>query len=127
MKSVPYVAEIVHENRDLIRNLETSHFKALLGGNLDDQYMESCRRTVEQEAAIGLDARMRSSAGNFVLRVALKALVRKHRLSPAKLADYTMVISQVIAFDVSNAMTLHREAEARALQTRRKAIDEGIA
>ena len=43
-----------------------AHFKALLGGNLDHRYAESCRHTVEREAAIGLDARIRSSSGNFV-------------------------------------------------------------
>ena len=126
-KNVPHVAEIVIQNRDLIRKLEAAHFETLLGGNLDDQYVESCRKTVEQEAAIGLDARMRSSAGNFVLRAALKALVSKHRFSPTKIADCAMIISQVIAFDVSNAMTLHRDADATATQTRRKAIEESIA
>ena len=126
-KNVPHVAEIVIQNRDLIRKLEAAHFEILLGGNLDNQYVESCRKTVEQEAAIGLDARMRSSAGNFVLRAALKALVSKYRFSPTKIADCAMVISQVIAFDVSNAMTLHRDADETATQTRRKAIEESIA
>ena len=126
MKIVPGVAQIVAQNGELIRKLEASHFAALFGGNLDDRYIESCRNTVEQEAAIGLDARMRSSAGNFLLRAALRALGRKYRFWPGKLADCTMVISQVIGFDVSNAMTLHREAEAKAYQTRRKAIDGAI-
>jgi methyl-accepting chemotaxis protein len=126
MKTLPGLADIVARNGALIRKLEASHFAALLGGNLDERYMESCRATVEQEAAIGLDARMRSSAGNFLLRAALKAVKRKYRFSAARLGDYAMVISQVIAFDISNAMTLHRDAETRAFATRRTAIDEAI-
>jgi len=127
MKSLPHVADVVIERSDLIRKLEASHFAALLGGSLDQRYVESCRRTVEQEAAIGLDARMRSSAGNFVLRAALEALARRRRFSSRKLVECGMVVSQVIAFDVSNAMTLHRDAEEKATATRRRAIDEAIA
>jgi methyl-accepting chemotaxis protein len=126
-KYVPQVDEIVRQNWDSIRELELTHFQALFGGALDERYMASCRRTVEQEAAMGLDARMRSTTGNFVLKAALKVLARKYRFSPTNLADSTMVVSRLIAFDVSNAMTLHRDAEARALETRRQAIDEAIA
>jgi methyl-accepting chemotaxis protein len=127
MENMPGVAEIVVQNRELIRRLEATHFAALLGGNLDDQYIASCRKTVQHEAAIGLDARMRSTAGNFVLKTSLKELARKYRFSPTKLADCSMLVSQVIGFDVANAMTLHREADAETIQTRRKAIDEAIA
>jgi methyl-accepting chemotaxis protein len=98
-----------------------------LGGSLDDQYVELCRTTVEQEAAIGLDGRMRSSAGNFVLRAAVRALARKHRFSSRHLVECTLVLSQVIAFDVSNAMTLHMEASEKRVQARRQVIDEAIA
>jgi hypothetical protein len=99
----------------------------LLGGNLDHRYAESCRHTVEQEAQIGLDARIRSSAGNTVLRGALDALARAHRFSAGKLAERAKVVSQVISFDVANAMTLHRQAAERAAHTRRDAIDAAIA
>jgi len=99
----------------------------LLGGDLDRRYAESCRRTVEREAEIGLDARIRSSAGNTVLRGALDALARAHRFSPANLAERAKVVSQVISFDVANAMTLHRQAAERAAHSRRDAIDAAIA
>ena len=111
----------------LNQETQIAHFESLLNGNLDSKYLESCRNTMQQEAAIGLDGRMRSSSGNFVLRAAIKALADKYRFRPSKLADYSMVISQVLAFDVSNAMTLHRDAAEQALQTRRKDIDESIA
>jgi len=124
---LPHIATIVAKHRDLIKNLELAHFKTLLGGRLDHVYAESCRQTVEQEAAIGLDGRMRSSAGNFVLRAALDALARKHRFSAATLASHGKVVSQVIAFDVANAMSLHREAAEKATEARRKTIDQAIA
>src|SRR5262249_49290323 len=78
------------------------------------------------EKTIGLDARFRMTAGNFVLRAVLDTLTHKYRFSTRKLTDYVKVISEVIAFDVANAMTLHREATERAAQQRRAAIDEAI-
>jgi methyl-accepting chemotaxis protein len=123
---MPMMAGLVAKNRELIKSLEVSHLEALLGGGLDDRYVESSRFTVEQEAAIGLDARMRSSAGNFVFRAALLALARKHWFSPRRLVDRAIVISQVIALDVSNAMTLHRQRAEKASAARRKAIDAAI-
>ena len=124
--NLPFISEVVDQHRDLIKKLESEHFEALLNGTLDSKYLESCQNTVQQEAAIGLDGRMRSTSGNFVLRAAMKAFARKYRYRPSKLADYSMAISQVLAFDVSNAMTLHRDAAEQALQTRRKTIDESI-
>jgi methyl-accepting chemotaxis protein len=121
------ISQIVAENRERIKKLEITHMEALLNGELDERYIESCRKTVEQEAALGVDARFRSSAGNCVLRSAVEALVRKYRFSPAKLAESINLVSQVIAFDVGNAMTLHREASETATELRRKEIDEAIA
>jgi methyl-accepting chemotaxis protein len=124
---MPIMAPVVAKHRSLIKRLETAHFQALLGGALDTRYVESCRHTVEQETAIGIDGRMRSSAGNFVFRAALMGLARKYWYSPRRLADRAIVVSQVIALDVSNAMTLHRQFAERAAAARRQAIDAAIA
>jgi methyl-accepting chemotaxis protein len=123
---LPRIGDIVRQNREVVRKLETAHFQALLGGKLDERYAESCRRTVEQEAALGFDARIRSTAGSYVLKSAFTSLAAKHRFSSARVVERGTIVSQVISFDVANAMTLHRQAaEAAALQ-RRKAIDEAI-
>jgi hypothetical protein len=105
---LPRVGEIVAQNAELYKKLEAAHFRALLGGKLDGAYAESCRHTVLEEAAIGLDARVRSTAGSYVLKAALDALARKYWFSAAKVAARGRVISQAISFDVANAMTLHR-------------------
>jgi methyl-accepting chemotaxis protein len=124
---LPHIAPIVARNKDLLKRLELSHFEALLGGRLDSDYAESCRRTVEQEAAIGLDSRMRSNAGNYVFRAALAAIARKHRFSSRKAMERAMAVSQFIALDVTNAMALHREAADAAAAARRQVIDAAIA
>jgi methyl-accepting chemotaxis protein len=126
-KFLPHIAPIVARNKDLLKQLELSHFTALLGGRLDSDYAESCRRTVEQEAAIGLDSRMRSNAGNYVFRAAVKAIARQHWLSSRRALERTMALSQFISLDVTNAMALHREAADQATAARRTVIDAAIA
>jgi methyl-accepting chemotaxis protein len=123
---MPKIGAIIVQHRDLIKQLELSHLEALLNGELDDTYFESCQKTVGQEAALGFDARLRSTAGNYVLRAALDALAREYWYSPAKLAASAKLVSQVLAFDVANAITLHREAAEKAADVRRKTIDEAI-
>ena len=124
---LPLRSSVVVEHRDLIKKLEMSHLEALLSGGLDTHYFESCRKTMEQEAALGFDARLRSTAGNYVLRAALGALARTHKFSRAKLVKDVELVSQVIAFDVANAMTLHRQAAEANAHKRRLAIDAAIA
>ncbi len=126
-EGLPLISGIVKQNRDLLKKLEASHIEALLNGDLDTKYFESCRRTVQQEAALGLDARFRSTAGNYLLRATLDALAQKHRFSRRKLVEGTKLVSQVVAFDVANAMTLHREAAEAKAHSRREAIDAAIA
>jgi hypothetical protein len=121
------VGPIVAPHRDFIKQLELSHLETLLNGELDHAYFESCIKTVGEEAALGFDARLRSTAGNYVLRAALDALARKYWYSPAKLAAGAKLVSQVLAFDVANAMTLHREAAEKAADVRRQTIDAAIA
>ncbi len=123
---MPRLSEMIVRHRPLIKKLELSHFESLLNGTLDDRYIASCRKTVEEEAAIGFDGRVRCSAGNLVLRAVLDALARKHRLSTGKLAERSKVASQFIAFDVANAMSLHRTAAEQATEMRRTAIDGAI-
>lgn len=125
--NLPALAAVVAQHRALIKTLELAHLEALMNGNLGADYFESCRRTVEQETELGFDARLRSTAGNYVLREAMDALARKHPFSRAAVIENTKLISQIIAFDVANAMTLHREAAEKAGERRRKEIDEAIA
>jgi methyl-accepting chemotaxis protein len=126
-KNLPHVAATIAQNKNLIKKLELAHFATLLGGKLDEHCAESCRETVRQEAAIGLDARIRSAAGNFVLRAALDALARRRRFSAAWVAERAKIVSQVISFDISSAMTLHRQAAEQARAAQRGAIDDAIA
>jgi methyl-accepting chemotaxis protein len=124
---LPNLGTVVEQNRDILRTLEAAHFRALLSGKLDRDYMESCRRTVEAEAKLGFDARIRSTAGSYLLQGAFKALSRRYRFSAAKVAERAIAVSQFISFDIANAMTLHRQRADAAAVTRRTTIDGAIA
>jgi methyl-accepting chemotaxis protein len=120
-------AKIVGEQRDAIKRFELAHFQILLGGRFDEHYAESCKQTVKLETAAGLDARVRCNFGNCVLRSLLETLARSRPFTSKKLVKSVRVASQVICFDIANAMTLHRDAAMRAAQARRAAIDVAIA
>jgi methyl-accepting chemotaxis protein len=125
-QNLPQLRDSIVAHRDLIKRLERSHLEILFAGNLDQRYVESCRKTVQEEKDIGFDARFRSTAGNLVLRMATSALAEKYWYSAAKLAACANVVSQFIAFDVSNAMSLHRAAAEAAAGVRRETIDGAI-
>src|SRR3984957_492954 len=127
VRVLPRISEMVAQNVEFFKRLQLAHFRALLGGKLDRDYAESCRHTVHQEAAMGMDGRIHSTAGSYILKAALEALARKYRFSAATVVAYGTVISKVIAFDVSNAMTLHRQTAEEFMAARRTAIDEAIA
>jgi methyl-accepting chemotaxis protein len=127
VRVLPRVGKTVAENTGFFRKLQLDHFRALLGGKLDRDYAEACRHTVHQEAAMGMDGRIRSTAGSYVLKAAMEALGRKYRFSSSKVVVCSVVLSKVISFDVSNGMTLHRQAAEEAAVQRRGVIDEAIA
>jgi methyl-accepting chemotaxis protein len=124
---LPHLCDVIRDHGHVIKKLEMAHLEALLNGDVDARYFESCRRTVEHEGKFGIDARFRSTAGNYLLRGAMDALARKYWYSRSKLVDTTKLVSKVIAFDVANAMTLHREAAEIKAQKRRQTIDAAIA
>jgi methyl-accepting chemotaxis protein len=124
--NVPRVANLYREQHELVRRLELSHFRALLGGRFDEHYFDSCRKTVEQEAAIGFDVRGRIHAAQVVFRTAVDVLARKHRFSAPAAARRVKLLSQVIAVDLATALTLWAIADGQAEEARRAAIDEAI-
>ena len=77
-RKLPHLRESIEQHGPVIKKLEMAHLEALLHGDVDERYFESCRRTVEQEATYGIDARFRSMAGNYLLRGAMDALSRKY-------------------------------------------------
>lgn len=127
LASLPGVAQVVQEHRQAIGQLEILHLRALVSGDIGESYFGSCRTTVAQETALGLDASFRSILGNYLLKAAVDVVARTYRFSPGRYTKYTKSISQVIAFDVANATALHRESAEHRRRNRRAKIDAAIA
>ena len=123
---LPHTGVIFSTHRDLIRKMEVAQFQSLMSGTFDNSYIDSCRRTVEQYATLGIEGRARISVGTCVLRRALDVLARKHRFSTATAARRRDIVLQAIMFDIAMTTTLHLEAAATANEVRRKAIAEAI-
>src|SRR4051812_6643291 len=99
------VAEIYQRHAGDIRRIESAQFRALLTANFDAGYLDTCRRTIEQESALGFEGRARVNCGAAVLRCAITVLAHKHRFSSTKLAERTRVLSQAIFFDNATTST----------------------
>jgi methyl-accepting chemotaxis protein len=120
------VAERYRRHGDDIRRIEMIQYRALLSADFDARYLETCHRTTDQETALGFEGRARINCGAAVLRRAIDAFTRKHRLSPAAIATRTRVLSQAIFFDIATTSTYYLQWLAKAAIDRRKAIDGAI-
>jgi methyl-accepting chemotaxis protein len=124
--NLPKVAATYARHSGEIKRIELAQFRAMLRAEFSPEYLEQCRRTVEEETALGFEGRARINAGAAVFRVAVAALLEKHRFSPAALAERVRVLSQAIFFDIANTSTIFLQRAEQANSMRRKEIDEAI-
>jgi methyl-accepting chemotaxis protein len=124
--NLPKVAAVYAKHPGHIKRIEITQFRAMLQAEFGAHYLECCRKTVEEETALGFEGRARINAGAAVFRVAIAALAAKHRFSPAALAERARVLSQAIFFDIANTSTIFLQRVEQARSVRRKEIDEAI-
>ena len=124
---LPHSGAIFCQHEDLIRQTEVAQFRALMSGAFDIDYIETCHRTAQRYAALGLEGRARIYAGNVMLKAVFDMLAQKHRFFAATDAERGKTLTQAIMFDVATTTTLHLEAAAIAREARRRMIDEAIA
>ncbi len=117
---LPKVAAIYAKHAADIKRIEITQFRAMLQAEFGEHYLECCRKTVEEETALGFEGRARINAGAAVFRVAIAALAEKHRFSPAALAERARVLSQAIFFDIANTSTIFLQRVEQATSVRRR-------
>jgi methyl-accepting chemotaxis protein len=100
--------------------------KALLTGNFDVDYHESCRRTLERTDSFGLEARGRVLAVTMLMSRAFDILAKNHRFSGAAVAKRANVLVRALQFDVATTLTLAIRAKEQAAAARHQVIDEAI-
>jgi methyl-accepting chemotaxis protein len=126
-KTMAYVTRIFAAHGGAIRETELTHFRALLRGTFDSDYVAACLQTVQQHTAVGLEARAHLFAGHCVLRAATTMLAQTYWFSAANVAAGTKLIAQAVMFDAAIVATLHLRAEAQSKEAKRKAVDQAIA
>ena len=124
--NLPKVAAVYAKHSAEIKRIEIAQFRAMLQADFGSNYLECCRKTVEDETKLGFEGRARINAGAAVFRVAIAQLARKHRFSSAALAERSRVLSQAIFFDIANTSTIFLQRVEQATSVRRKEIDEAI-
>jgi methyl-accepting chemotaxis protein len=122
---LPHVADLWRRHGAEMRRIETAQLKALLSAEFDEHYLETCRRTIEQESALGFEIRARINCTGLLIQTASQVIARRHRLGGA--AERVAIVSQALMFDIATTATYFLQAADRAVQRRRKVIDDAIA
>jgi methyl-accepting chemotaxis protein len=122
---LPHVADVWQRHGSDIRRMEIAQFQTLLKAEFDAGYLEHCRRTIEQQIALGFESRARINCGAVIIKVASATIARKFRFSRA--AERTAILSQAISFDLATTTTYYLQALENCAVSRRIAIDAAIA
>jgi methyl-accepting chemotaxis protein len=120
------VAETYKRNGHDFRRIEIAQYRELLKAEFGPSYLECCRKTIDEEAALGFEGRARMNSAAALLRTAIGVLQRKHRFSSIVLAGRMDVLSQAVFFDLATTSTFYLQRVKDAASTRRQTIDEAI-
>jgi methyl-accepting chemotaxis protein len=121
---LPHVAEVWSRNRSNIHRVELHQYEALFGARFDEQYLEICKRTVEQETEMGFESRARVNCGAVVGQLAAKELGRRYRFAGG--LERASIVSRAIMFDIATTTTYFLQMADEAENRRRKLIDQAI-
>ena len=121
---LPHVAEHWRRHGAELRRIEKVQFNELLRGEFDARYIETSRKTVEQEFALGFEVRARIICGAVIMKVAAEKL-REHAMFFRK-PERLSILSQAISFDLATTYTYYLELVDRASEKRRRDIDDAI-
>ena len=121
-----YVRAIYARHGNEFRAVETAHMRALMTGNFDFEYHESCRRTIERTAALGLEGRGRLLYALQLLSRVQTLLAARHRFFTRAAARRSNVLTRAILFDMATISTLTLRDKEQLAEARRREVDEAI-
>jgi methyl-accepting chemotaxis protein len=121
-----HVKAIYARHGNEYRAVETAHMRALMSGNFDIEYHETCRRTVERTSSFGLEGRGRLLYAAQLLSRSMGLLAAQHRFSGKAVAERINVLTRAILFDIATTSTLALRAKELAAESRRREVDDAI-
>jgi methyl-accepting chemotaxis protein len=120
------VAEVYKRHSGEFRRIEIAQYRELLKAEFGTHYLDVCRNTIDEEAALGFEGRARMNSAAAVVRTAAHLLQRKHRFSSLVLGKRMDVLAQAVFFDLATTSTFYLQRVKTAASTRRQRIDEAI-
>ncbi|MBN8963786.1 MAG: hypothetical protein J0H89_00040, partial [Rhizobiales bacterium] len=120
------VAEVYKRHSGEFRRIEIEQYRELLKAEFGTHYLDVCRNTIDEEAALGFEGRARMNSAAAVVRTAAHLLQRKHRFSSLVLGKRMDVLAQAVFFDLATTSTFYLQRVKTAASTRRQRIDEAI-
>ena len=122
---LPHVAALWAKHGDAAKRIEAAQFRALLAADFDAGYLAQCRRTTDQQTALGFESRARMHCAASLLRAAAPVVARRYPFSPAAVRRIS-VLADAMMFDLATTSTFYLQTVEAAAEARRKAIDEAI-
>jgi methyl-accepting chemotaxis protein len=123
--NLPHVRALWGAHGEEIKRIEATQFRALLSASFDSSYLECCRRTIEQETALGFEARARMNCAAAVLCEAESAVRHKYRFSSFGVVCMA-VLSRAVLFDMATTSTFYLEWLSQTASARSKEIENAI-
>jgi len=123
--NLPHVAALWAKHGHDIKRIEADQFRAVLSGDFDAGYLARCRQTVEQETALGFEARARMQCAASLQRAAAPVIARKYPFAAAAVRRISL-LANAMMFDLATTSTFSLQTVEAAALARRNAIDEAI-
>lgn len=126
-KTMPWVAQKLLPNRELVREFYLYHFEVIFHAWFDERYIESFRRRQAFEDEVKVkDSRSHMSFGHFALRAVMPAVAKYHRFSVSAVMEKMEALSQALAFDNATTLAVVVEKITESTELRRTSIDRAI-
>ncbi len=123
---LPHVSAVWGKHGQDLKRIEVIQLRGLLSANFDTAYLNCCRKTIEQETALGFEARARMNCAASLLEAAGAAFAKGYRFLSSR-AECTGVLARALLFDLASTSTFYLQWLEQVAVSRRKEIDEAIA
>lgn len=122
---LPHVSAVWSKNGQDFKRIERDQLRALLSANFDAAYLECCRKTIEQQTALGFESRARMNCAASLSQAAIGAFAKTYRLLGPR-EECTGVLAQALLFDLATTSTFYLKWLEDVAQSRRHEIDDAI-
>lgn len=129
----PELAAMVGDQQPRLENAQKVHWEKLFTQGFDADYVQSIDRIGRVHSRIGLEPKWYIAGYKFVLVELQKALVKKFRFSPGKLAAALSHVTTAVMFDLDMAVSTYqavlmeeREQKNRQLRDAIAAFEAGV-